>query len=199
MKLDTIKQANKSNWKTHASCALITLIVVILLVPRWGADEYRRRIEDLQSEITDKISNLSFSRAIEKDEGKAPDVAGMTTNLAEIRAKLEILNDANPTQDLKMVDLSDRASVQSLLGDLLENAKKNKLVFVSSGAGQDGKRGTFFENRESQILNFNGGYVSLYNFLSSFDELPYSILIVALDLQSNASKSLLEIELHIVI
>jgi Tfp pilus assembly protein PilO len=98
-----------------------------------------------------------------------------------------------------MVDLTNQAALHSLLIEVLNRAKSNRLQVLSSEAGDSKKRGAFYDQRKSYRLRLRGSYLDYYNLLEDLKQLPYTILIADIDLKKMVGASFLEIQMTILV
>jgi len=192
-------QAKQYSWKKHAIGSLVLVILGSLVISFLGKDDHRRAVADLDDEIADLQANLSYISGLQRRRGKAPDVSKMRRELKDIEDELVKFSEGVDVDRPVMVDLTNQAALHSLLIEVLNRAKSNRLQVLSSEAGDSKKRGAFYDQRKSYRLRLRGSYLDYYNLLEDLKQLPYTILIADIDLKKMVGASFLEIQMTILV
>ena len=192
-------EGKQYSWKKHAIGSLVLVIIGSLVISLWGKDDHRRAVADLDDEIADLQANLSYIAGLQRRRGKAPDVSKMRRELKDIQDELVKFSEGVDVDRPVMVDLANQAALHSLLIEVLDRAKSNRLKVLSSEAGDSKKRGAFYDQRKSYRLRLRGSYLDYYNLLEDFKQLPYTILIADIDLKKMVGASFLEIQMTILV
>ena len=192
-------EGKQYSWKKHAIGSLVLVVLGSLLISLWGKDDHRRAVADLDDEIADLQANLSYISGLQRRRGKAPDVSKMRRELKDIQDELVKFSEGVDVDRPVMVDLANQAALHSLLIEVLDRAKSNRLQVLSSEAGDSRKRGAFYDQRKSYRLRLRGSYLDYYNLLEDFKQLPYTVLIAEIDLKKMVGGSFLEIQMTILV
>ena len=193
-------QNNKRySWKQHAIGSLLLVILGSFIISILGKDDHLSVVADLNDEIVDLQQNFSYISGLERRRGKTPDISRLRLEIKEMQVELQEFSEGLDVDRPVMVDLSNRAELHSLLIEVLDRAKSNRLQVLSSEAGGLNKRGAFYDQRKSYRIRLRGSFIVYYNLLQDLKQLPYTVLISEIDIKKMVGSSSLEIQMTILV